>query len=274
MMTDTGWVLSEWRRYQRRRGHAVSTINARASIVRGWIRRVPHWRTATYRDVEAWLDELDVSAKTKRNRVSHLRAFYRWAAREGLTDVDPTALVDAPRVPRTLPRPARDSDVALVLAGASAQLAAMIGLMAAGGLRCCEVAALTWDDVDLAAGSVIVMGKGSKERRIELHPHVVELLARLDTTAGRVFTSSRGRPYTANRVSQIVNRAFRDLGLGTKAHQLRHRAASTAVSLPGADLLAVRDFLGHATVATTQIYTKIADGLAGAISRAVALPAA
>lgn len=279
-MHDQGWILTEWHRYLRRREYCRATVTTRVTIARAWIVEVDEWPSATFRQVEAWTDTLEVTARVRRNYVSHLRAFYRWAAREGLASQDPTALVESPKCPQTLPRPARDRDIAMVLAGAPAQLAAMVGLMSVEGLRCCEVSALTWDDVDLHwgdeaeqwAGTIFVMGKGSKERRIELSPEVVELLVRLETTEGHVFVSARGRPYTPNRISQIVNSAFRELGLITQAHQLRHRAGTKAVQLPGADILAVRDFMGHASVATTQIYTKVAAGLAGAVSRSIPFP--
>lgn len=272
-MTSDARILVDWRLYLLRREYARETVWARVSLVRRWMAFVEDWRTATYRDVEEWVALGSVAARTRRNRISHLRSFYRWAQRVGIARSDPTDLVDPPRCPTTLPRPAVDAHIAHVMAGADNKLAAMIGLMAGAGLRCCEVARLVWHDVDLLAGTLTVMGKGSRERRVHISPDVVRLLAALDTTAGPVFVSPlTRRAYRPHSISQKVCRAFRAHGFPTVAHQLRHRAATTALQVPGADLLAVRDLLGHASVATTQIYTAVIPGLAAATSRSITLP--
>ena len=121
----------------------------------------------TFRDVERWLARRPVSRPTQRTHLVALRAWYWWALREGLCEHDPTALVDGPRLDRRL-RARREVDITMVLAGAGPQMAAMIAVMSCAGLRCCEVARLRWEDVDLAGGSIFVFGKGSKERRVWL----------------------------------------------------------------------------------------------------------
>jgi site-specific recombinase XerD len=256
-----------------RRGYARETIWARCSIAREWIERLD-WRAATFRDVERWLGERDRGPGGTRNLVANLRAWYRWAIREGLCQHDPTMLVDMPRLAQRLPRPARDEHIGHVLAAATPQTTAMIGLMAGAGLRCVEVSRLDWDDIDLRAGRIVVMGKGMKERSLELAPAVVRLLAALDGIAGPVFCGVRGGRLSPARVSQIVCGSFRIQGYATVAHQLRHRFATSALTDPGADIMDVRDLLGHSSVATTQIYTQSVPGRAGKVSRAVELPPA
>ena len=265
--------MEAWRRYLVHRRYAPETVWARVSLARRWTAAVPHWRDTDYRELEAWVDGLEISARSARNVVSHLRAFYRWAMREGYTTNDPTALVETPRLPRLLPRPASDDAIAEVLAAAGPELAAMIGLMAGGGLRCCEVARLDWDDVALGKATVIVRGKGSRERQVELGPDVVRRLAALDTFGGPVFVTVTGRRYTPARVSQTVCGAFRAAGYGIVAHQLRHRAATECLQRADGDLEAVRDFLGHASVATTEGYAAVIPGRAAAASRSIRLPA-
>jgi integrase/recombinase XerC len=106
---------------------------------------------------------------------------------------------------------------------------------------------------------------------------VVRTLAalRLATTGhGPVFTGRRGRRLQPYRVSQLVNESIHAAGYTITAHQLRHRCATTALEISGGDLLAVRDLLGHASVATTQIYTKVMAGRTAKTSRAMQLPAA
>ena len=118
-------------------------------------------------------------------------------------------------------------------------------------------------------------GQGVEERRVYLGPEVVQLLAALDGVDGPVFPSPvYGGHRSAARISQVVCRAFRAAGYPTTAHQLRHRAATAALQVPGADLLAVRDMLGHSSVSTTQGYTAVVPGRAAATSRAVRMPLA
>lgn len=147
----------------------------------------------------------------------------------------------------------------------------MVALMSIAGLRCCEVAALDWDDVDLHAAVAVVNGKGARQRMAFLSADVVRLLARLDGVTGPVFPGERRPRLSAHRVSQLVGAEFRGLGLEVTAHQLRHRAATVAYEQSG-DLLAVRDFLGHADVGTVQVYTRVAQRRTAAVARAVPFP--
>lgn len=264
-------MLDAYRRYMRGRRYSPETVWARFAVARDWLGRHPEL-DADHRDVETWVADRDVGPGASRNLVTNLRAFYRWAMREGHASIDATALVDRPRVPARLPRPAPDMHIAHVLAGAEVGTAAIVALMACAGLRCVEVSRLDWADVDLGAGTVVVMGKGSRERLITLSADVVRCLAALDGVDGPVFPGPTGRRRSAARVSQIVNAAFRHLGYATTAHQLRHRCATTALRLPDADLLAVRDLLGHASVATTQIYTAVIPERTAATSAALTLP--
>ena len=265
-------MIGDYRRYLVRRRFAPGTIKGRIVVLRRWLDHVgAGWRSASHRDVESWIDTRPVSAAVQRNYVSMLRSFYRWAMREGLCERDPTALVDKPRLPRRLPRPAPDHEIAAVLATAPHHIATMVALMAGGGLRCCEVGALCWRDVRLEHCTIHVSGKGSRDRVVVLPEQVVWMLTMLDTHDGPVFVNRDGNPYSANRVSRLVRLQFMRHGYTTTAHQLRHRAASAALAVAG-DLLAVRDFLGHASVATTQGYTKVAGGAAAATSSAIKLP--
>lgn len=257
----------------RRRNWARGTRLKRLSEATLFVRRVPAWREASWREVEDYVDGREVCPSTARDIVSNLRAFYRWAGREGHCGQDPTALVDTPKVPRRLPRPARPDDIALALEHAPARVAAMIALMAGCGLRCCEVAALRWDDVDLATGEARVIGKGDRERPVWLSTDVIERLAVLDTTAGPVFLNLHGRPISRAVVSQTVNALFSQLGLGARAHRLRHWHATDALARTG-NLAQVRDMLGHASAATTECYAALVPGVTAELQRATKLPAA
>jgi integrase/recombinase XerC len=268
------------------RGYAPTTITARLGVAGDWVQ----WRhgrlEAAYTDVERWADGRGVGAASTRNLHVMLRAFYRWAMRAGHVAADPTQLADRPRVPARLPRPAPEHDIARVYAASDVQVRAAIALMACAGLRCVECSRLDWSDVDLRAATVIVSGKGQRERLIDLSPDVTRALATLAMAAppfssccqtsgvqgGAVFVGQGGRRLSPARVSQWIARAFAAQGLTTRAHQLRHRCATMALQ-ESADLLAVRDLLGHANVSTTQVYTAVVPGRTAATSRALRLPA-
>jgi integrase/recombinase XerC len=256
------------------RGYAPATMSARLSIAGDWL----DWRRgdveASYLDVERWATGRRRGPAGTRNLHTMLRAFYRWAQREGITRHDPTQLADRPRVPAYLPRPASELDIARALACADVQVRALIALMSCAGLRCVECSRLDWADVDLAASTIIVDGKGHRERLVDLCPDALGALAGLRRTAGPVFTGQGGRRLSPARVSQRVAAVFRAAGVSTRAHQLRHRCATNALGEAGGDLLAVRDLLGHANVATTQVYTQVAPGRTAATARAMRLPAA
>ena len=273
MNTDAGIDWDSYRRYMVRRGYAVETIWARWANAKRWVAWCDDWRTATVDDVETWIGERAVSAASSRNLLGHLRALYRWAIRHGLTDADPTRGVDPIRLPRRLPRPAPDHLIADVLEVADVQLTAMVALMAGAGLRCCEVSRLDWADVDLVAGRVIVAGKGGRERVVDVCQDIARSLAALDGTTGAVFAGRSGRRLSSARVSQIVCRGFDAVGAGgVTADQLRHRFATTALEQEAANLLMVRDALGHANVVTTQIYTAVTHGRVAAMTRAIRVP--
>lgn len=259
------------------RRFAHGTVWARLAVARDWTAQHPDL-TASYRDVESWAAGHALTPGSTRNLYVNLRALYRWAMREGLVGADPTALADRPPVPNRLPRPAPEHDIARVCDVGDVWVRAAVALMACAGLRCVECSRLDWADVDIPAGTVIVNGKGQRERLIDVSVDVARALAELRLASvrsvGAVFVGPSGVRLTPARVSQRVNRAFHTLGLHTRAHQLRHRAATMALRQPGVDLLAVRDLLGHASVATTQIYTAVVPGRTAKASKALRLPAA
>jgi site-specific recombinase XerD len=154
----------------------------------------------------------------------------------------------------------------------------LFALMALAGLRCIECSRLDWRDVDLLAGVLRVDGKGRRERVIAVSPDVVAALRAYAVESGRrsgaVFVGPSGYRLETYRISQLVNTTLHRAGYRFSAHQLRHRCATAALQVPGADLLAVRDLLGHSSVATTQIYTACIPGLSAATSRALMIPAA
>jgi site-specific recombinase XerD len=254
------------------RRYSRATIVKRVYFARRWLDTVADPWAATVHDVERWAVDLGVSATGTRDAVSHLRQFYRWAIRAGLTVTDPTTTVQLPRVARRLPRPARDRAISSAVADAGPELRAMLALMAGAGLRCCEVARLRWSDVDLLDYTLHVTGKGNRERVMETNGDVAGALAAIDHPGAFVFVSERtGDPYSACRVSQKVNEHLRSVGAGCTAHQLRHRFATRALA-DCHDITTVRDLLGHSSVSVTEVYAAVTPGAAGKVSRAIGVP--
>lgn len=258
MVTQRGALLDEWSGTMRRRGLALSTIKKRVRITRGWLMSIDDPWSATGRQFEAWLDGHDgwLDSSTRYFAISHVHQFYAWAIRTGRTSADPTVMVDRPALSENLPRPIHPSDLAIAVAMAGPAMLAVLLLMATSGLRCCEVALLRWDDVH--DGTARVLGKGSKERVVPLHPMSIDALDRLPRENVHVFAGwqSPAEHDAGAKVSRRVADHMHALGISATAHQLRHFCGTEALRLCG-NLAKVQKLLGHASPATTVMYTRL-----------------
>lgn len=239
----------------------------RLSILRDWLDHLERVGVdidaAGMAEVDGWLETRPCGSRARYCHISHLHMFYVWAQRAGIATHDPTALVERPRLDRRLPRPARQAAVDLALLDAKPLERIMLVLMADAGLRCCEVATLEWRDVDLAAGTMFVHGKGGRDRLVGMPTRLVQTLAAADHTSGPVT----GRRLSPTRISQLANRHLKASGVDATAHQLRHMYATRLYAKSKGDLLAVQQALGHASVTSTQIYAYIDAGRAVEIAR-------
>jgi integrase/recombinase XerC len=235
----------------------------------------------TLRDLRAWLAQLAASGAARATiarRSAAARTFLGWATRTDRIPTDPSVRLVAPKRQRHLPGVLKQGeasallDVAAVAADDEDPLRlrdrAALELLYASGIRVGELAALDVDDLDLAAGVVRVMGKGSKERTVPFGGPAREALTAW-LSRGRpqvvtadsgpaVFLGRRGRRVDPRQVRASVHRLLAhvpdapDLG----PHGLRHSAATHLLE-GGADLRLVQEMLGHASLATTQIYTHV-----------------
>jgi integrase/recombinase XerD len=205
-----------------------------------------------------------------------VRSFHRFLVREGDLDRDPTSAASRPKVPRTLPRPLPVDDVArLVESPAGEEPAAlrdraMLETMYGAGLRVSELVGLDVDDVDLDEGSVRVTGKGSKQREVPLGRMASEAVAAYVTrgrprlasgsSRGALFLNTRGGRLTRQAFWQMLKRQAERAGIRRRVtpHTLRHSYATHLLE-GGADVRVVQELLGHASVATTQIYTLVTE---------------
>jgi integrase/recombinase XerD len=206
--------------------------------------------------------------------VAAVRSFHRFCVEEGLLDDDPSGQVGAPRVPQGIPKALTEAEVDALLGAVPGdgprpqRDRAILELLYAGGLRISELVGLDLGDVDLRDGLVRVMGKGSKERVVPLGRSAREAVGDYLTTgrpelAGRarsraLFLNARGGRLTRQGAWLIVRAAGDRAGLGGRLfpHVLRHSCATHMLDR-GADIRVVQELLGHASLSTTQVYTKV-----------------
>lgn len=262
MSTPPTDLAAAWLDHQRAEGVTPNTVAARARVLRS----LPNAGTATREEVEAWwATRRHLSPATRSNDLANLRTFYAWCRRWEHRDDDPTLRIDAPKVPRGLPRPMSRADLTRLLPTLPDDLRRAVCLGAYGGLRVSEAAALTWHDVDLETRRIRVLGKGGKTRLVGMSPLLLDEL--LPDTGGNVVTAG-GRTYSAGTLQRRVNRAIRAAGVDCTYHQLRHRFGTVALAATG-NLLAVSRAMGHASPATTAIYAATSDADLDVIADAV-----
>ncbi len=231
-------------------------------------------------EVASFLSELDVAPSTLSRKVACLRSFYRYLRREGAIEHDPTADLRGPRKPQRLPRVLTREQVARLLEQprGTEPLAlrdrALLELMYACGLRASEAIGLELSDVDLEEGLLCARGKGSKERIVPIGRQAVTavrayvhggrpslIAAGSRSTAAvqaRLFLNSRGGGLTRQGLYKIIQGHARRAGLEERMspHTLRHSFA-THLLAGGCDLRSLQEMLGHADLATTQVYTHL-----------------
>ena len=247
-------------------------------------------RAATYPLLRRFLAQqhaLGYARASIARRVGAIRTFYRWAVQDGRVSRDPSLLLGSPKVVNRLPSVLREAEAAALAespgsagmdaAGATpptplqqaVQLRdrALLELMYGSGLRVGEVAGLSLDRVDLDRGRVRVRGKGDKEREVPMSDPTVDALdayleGARDLMAGpdraSVFFNLRRRRMTERDLRTMVGRYAERLlpGKRVSPHTLRHSFATHMLE-GGADIRAVQELLGHASVATTQRYTHV-----------------
>jgi integrase/recombinase XerD len=219
-------------------------------------------------------DRPPCSASTIHRKAACLRSFYKHLRRDELIGDDPTAALSAPRRAKKLPQVLNYSEVQLLLAAprgdepTTTRDRALLEVMYACGLRASETIGLEIADLDLRQGFLRARGKGSKERLVPLGRQAIAAIS-VYMRGGRpklvgerhepkLFVNFRGGPLTRQGLYKIVKRHARAAGLEGKMspHTLRHSFA-THLLAGGCDLRAVQEMLGHADIATTQMYTHL-----------------
>ena len=228
----------------------------------------------TLRRYLAYLNTRRYARRSVARKAAALRKYFRWLRRTGAIEVDPSARLSAPKGDGRLPHVLASAELDVLLAppptGAALDDAvglrdvAIVELLYGSGLRVGELCALRYEDVDLRHRSVVVWGKGSKQRQVPMTQPSADtldswlktgraLLVTDDSPKDLVFLNRRGRRLSPRDVRRILDRRA---SAPTHPHALRHTFATHLLD-GGADLRAVQELLGHADLATTQHYTHV-----------------
>lgn len=278
-------------------GRAEKTIEAYRRDLReyeDWLatRRVSS-QTAQSRDVEAFVANLRKHGKAARSvarQFAAVRMLHKYLVVEGERDDDPAALVDGVKVPSGLPKPLREDDVTLLIAAITGDDSfarrdrALVEFLYATGARISEACGLSLGDIDMQDSLVRLLGKGNKERIVPFGRSAHAALSDWFDEGGRamrvpkrwksrdnsdaVFLGVHGTRLTRQAAFHIVRKYAALAGIKEEVspHSLRHSCA-THMLVHGADLRIVQELLGHASVSTTQIYTKVDDELLVSVYR-------
>lgn len=221
------------------------------------------------------LENRQISARSRARLLSSLRLFYAYLIREKKIEIDPVALIDAPKLGRSLPEILTEEDVeSLLQAPDTSKLLGLrdrvlLEILYATGIRVSELVGLQLNQVNLHQGVLRVTGKGNKERLVPLGEEAVSWLekylenTRADLLKGKItdalFVTKRGTEMSRQAFWYLIKRyAFQaDIASTISPHTLRH-AFATHLLNHGADLRVVQMLLGHSDLSTTQIYTHVA----------------
>ena len=265
------------------RGLSQNTLSAYRSDMNKlgiWLERERKRQLLTVQraDLLSYLAQL-VSASYKPRSsarlLSCMRQFYQYALREGLVETDPTLLIEAPKLQRTLPKSLTEGEVEKLINAPDINSPeglrdrAMLELLYATGLRVTELIGLRPDQVSLNQGVVRVVGKGGKERLVPLGEDALDWLQRFidegrhlllgEQMCEAIFPTRRGSGMTRQAFWYRIKKYADQSGIEKQLspHTLRH-AFATHLLNHGADLRVVQMLLGHSDLSTTQIYTHVA----------------
>jgi integrase/recombinase XerC len=274
-------AVADFLRHLRERNASPHTIKAyRGDLAiftayagsRGW-KEIDH---ITIRGFLSQLYERGLSKTSVARSLAAVRSLYRWLAREGVVEQNPAKLVATPRLPKKLPRVPTIEEMNAVLDGQMPEVAAfperdrlMLELLYGCGIRNSELTGINLDDIRLSAETILIRGKGKKERYVAFGqsvklalaaylPERQKVLAEERRSISALLINRRGGRLTTRSVGRIVKKIAVAKGLSPDVHPhtLRH-AFGTHMLEEGADLRAIQELLGHERLATTQRYTQL-----------------
>jgi len=274
------WLAAE-------RGRATATLSAYRRDLRSyvaWLRAAAVTLDAvTEADLVAYVNDLrarDLAPASVARSLVPVRSLHRFLVEEGRSSFDPSAHLELPRVPRGLPKAINEDEVARLLDAPEGDepLArrdrAILEVLYGTGVRVSELVGLSLSDLDLDAALLRAFGKGSRERIVPIGGHALRALVAWLGPGGRaevepaqwkrrgdaeaVFLNARGGRLTRQGAWDVLRRHGASVGLEGRLspHVLRHSCATHMLD-HGADIRAVQELLGHASISTTQVYTLV-----------------
>lgn len=256
-------LVEEWAVWQRAGRRSERTVEERGRVIGQFLRETGVEPLASKpMDIARWMAmHKNWSQSTASTYYSYLMSWHKWLVMMDYRTENPMHKTQTPKRPERSPRPVADSElVALLNIRVNHRTKVMILLAALAGMRVAEVARVQGEDVDLDAGRIHVLGKGSKRAWIPLHPILRDIAEQMPRT-GHWFPGNRrraGQHIRSKSVSDIIGQAMKRAGVRGTPHSLRHWYATTLLS-EGADLRTVQELMRHSSIQTTQIYTQVPD---------------
>ncbi len=236
------------------------------------------WQDIESKDVEIYLQHLaqiKLARTSQLRKMSSLRSFYRFLVKRKIVKIDPTQTVNIRKGQHRLPQFFYGPELKQVFASLNddkpltQRNLALFRLFYATGMRVSEVSSLTKRQIDFQMQTILVHGKGNKDRYVAFDKVTKAALINYLNNArpkllknkndpGNVFLNNQGTPLTARGIESVMQKVFNKAGISGKVHphELRHSFA-TAMLNNGADLRSVQELLGHSNLSTTQIYTHV-----------------
>jgi len=238
---------------------------------------IEHYYFVTTQTVRSWvvsLVEQGLSPSTLHRKMSSVNTFYKYLLKKGEVNTNPIKGIQLPKLPQRLPKFIEQKDIEELMSNleadsksfASLRDRLVFELFYATGIRRQELIALSWTDVDFSSQQLKIFGKGGKERNVPIGKALIELLQEYHQVCqkawsafndkGRVILTDKGKPAYPSLIYRIVNSGLKSVNVKTQKspHALRHTFATHLLN-EGAPLNDIKELLGHASLASTQIYT-------------------
>jgi integrase/recombinase XerD len=252
------------------RGYSPLTAEAYANDLKHFVRTHPDYLTLDRLALEKYAEELPagLAHSSVARKLAAVKAFYKFLYQEDILPQNPAAGLTMPKLPARLPKALSQKETARILetTALSARDRAALELLYSAGMRVSELARIKLAEVNFAECFLKVKGKGSKERLVPLSARALAAVkayveaerARLPNPAPELLLSRNGHALTRQMVWLIVKRLARQAGTlkNISPHTFRHSLATHLIE-NGADVRTVQEILGHANIATTQIYTSV-----------------
>ena len=235
------------------------------------------WKNVQERDIQIYLQNLAVrklARSSQARQMSSLHSFFRFLTRRKFIQIDPTQGIALRRGEKKLPEFFYENELKQVFDSLkgnqplTVRNLALFELFYATGMRVSEVSNLTLHQIDLNLQTILVHGKGNKDRYVAFDDHTKKSLVKYledarpnllkDDAEQHVFLSNLGKPLSKRGIEYVMQKTFNQAGISGKVHphELRHTFA-TAMLNNGADLRSVQELLGHSSLSATQIYTHV-----------------